>query len=225
MGSNGNMSKLLVKFPSRGRPDKFLQVFNMYQDSILLKDTTFFLVSIDEDDKSMVDTVSRLSAYPNTEVVIGPPLGKVGACNRDLAGRDWDILLLASDDMIPQVKGMDKIIIDLMNEHFPDGDGALWFNDGYTRDLINTIVCLGRKYYDRFGYLYHPAYKSLFADNEYTAVGMKLGKLKYIPQVIMKHQHPMRIKTEKYDDLYKYNESFWREDQAMFNKRRKEGFV
>ena len=75
------------------------------------------------------------------------------------------IVLLASDDMIPMEKGFDNIIIDKMKNYYPDTDGVLWFNDGYQGDKLNTLCILGKKYYDRFGYIYNPEYISVLSDN------------------------------------------------------------
>ena len=67
--------------------------------------------------------------------------------------------------MIPEIKGFDSIIRNEMQKLFPDTDGILWFFDGWRKDL-NTLCILGRKYYDRFGYIYHPDYNSFWSDAE-----------------------------------------------------------
>ena len=35
--------------------------------------------------------------------------GKIHACNRTWNSRDWDVLVLASDDMVPVKAGMGRI--------------------------------------------------------------------------------------------------------------------
>ena len=61
--------------------------------------------------------------YKNTEIIFGNSKSKIDAVNRDLENyHDWDIVLLASDDMIPQVKGYDRIIVLTDGEwHVMDG--------------------------------------------------------------------------------------------------------
>jgi hypothetical protein len=91
-------------------------------------------------------------------IVVGRSCGKIGAINRDMdLAPPFDILLLASDDMIPIVKGYDRIIRDNMPL---DTDRVLHFNDGHRTDSLNTLCILGKKYYDRFGYIYYPEYKT-----------------------------------------------------------------
>jgi hypothetical protein len=53
--------------------------------------------------------------------VIGLSKSKIDAVNRDINEykKHWDIVLLASDDMIPQIKGYDNIIRDNMMFNYP----------------------------------------------------------------------------------------------------------
>jgi len=186
--------KLLVKFPTRGRKDKFFSTLDRYYEYCSDINGVMFLISIDSDDNEMnnEETIKRITNYKNTKLVIGNSLSKIDAVNRDLSDFDyeWDVLLLASDDMIPQINGYDKIIKDNMSFNYPDTDGILWFNDGFQGNRLNTLCILGKKYYDRFNYIYHPDYKSCWSDNEFMVVGNILKKQSYIDQVIIKHEHP-----------------------------------
>jgi hypothetical protein len=138
------------------------------------------------------EVLDKLSNYKNTEVVIGLSKSKIDAVNRDLNNykKHWDIVLLASDDMVPQIKGYDDIIRDNMMFNYPDTDGILFFNDGFQGNKLNTLCILGNRYYQRFNYIYHPDYKSCWSDNEFMVVGNILKKQSYINQVIIKHEHP-----------------------------------
>jgi len=186
--------KLLIKFPTRGRKYKFLSTLQKYHDLCKDINNTMFLISLDEDDTEMNndEVLNLISNYKNTDVVIGKSKSKIDAVNRDLIDykSPWDIVLLASDDMIPQINGYDEIIRHNMLFNYPDTDGILWFNDGFQGNKLNTLCILGRKYYKRFNYIYHPDYKSCWSDNEFMVVGDKLKKQSYIDQVIIKHEHP-----------------------------------
>jgi hypothetical protein len=92
--------------------------------------------------------------------------------------------------MTPIVKGYDNIIRNNMKTHYPDTDGVLWFNDGYQGQNLNTLCILGRKYYQRFGYIYCPEYKSLWCDNEFMDQANLLGRQIYFHETIIKHEHP-----------------------------------
>ena len=111
--------KLLIKFPTRNRKDQFFQTFTKYQE-YLSEDTTIFSITIDEDDLTMNngEVIDKLTSYTNVSVTIGKSESKVYAINRDInVNSEWDIILLASDDMIPQLKGFDKIINSLREKY------------------------------------------------------------------------------------------------------------
>lgn len=202
-----------------------MSTFERYQNFIS-EDTTRFSITIDEDDETMnnQDVINELTSYTNTEVTIGLSKTKVDAINRDIdTSEDWDIILLASDDMIPQIKGFDKIINTLMESTYPDTDGILFFNDGFKGQELNTLCILGKKYYERFNYIYHPEYKSTWCDNEFMMVGNLLKRQKYFPMVIIKHEHP-DWGYGKHDIIHHKNHSDLNHDMNLFNHRKLKNF-
>ena len=185
--------KLLIKFPTRNRKNKFFTVLKQYQKLCEDIDNTFFLITLDNDDEEMnsPEVSDIFSTFKNIKYVYGDSHSKVHAINRDIEMvNDWDIVILASDDMTPKVKGYDNIIRNKMREYYPDTDGILWFNDGHQGNKLNTLSILGKKYYDRFNYIYHPEYKSVWSDNEFMEIGKILGKQTYFDEVIIEHEHP-----------------------------------
>ena len=218
--------KLLIKFPSRSRPDKFKYALYNYVSKCKNKKDTEFLFTFDEDDttmnnENMKEEIAELCGSIHYYIVYGKSQNKIDAINRDLKGFwYWKILLLASDDMIPIVKGYDEIIRENMINHFPDTDGVLWFNDGYAGDKLNTLVCMGNKYWLRFKYIYNPIYKSFFCDNEFTDVANQLKKQKYFHHTIIQHQHPSNSAGVLNDELYTINQKYWNEDEHTYYHRK-----
>jgi len=219
--------KLLIKFPTRGRKEMFFSTLNKYHEYCNNIDNTFFLISIDADDDEMNtdEVITQLNEYKNTKVVVGSSLSKIDAVNRDLneLEYEWDIVLLASDDMIPQVKGYDDIIRDNMTFNYPDTDGVLWFNDGFQGNRLNTLCILGREYYKRFNYIYHPDYKSCWSDNEFMVVGNLLNKQVYIDTVIIKHEHPDWGYGSP-DHVHNNNVKDWHHDNNVYQTRQSNNF-
>lgn len=215
-------SKLLVKFPTRGRPDKFFEVLDRYYALASREVEIEYIISCDLDDASMnnSDIKDRLTKYSSLKIHYGNNKSKIEAVNADLgAHSDYTAILLASDDMIPVVHGYDKIIIDNLVKHFPDTDGVLFFNDGYRGSSLNTLAILGKAYFERFGYIYCPAYESLWADNEFMQVADALGRQVYIDQTIIRHEHPANTGAGQ-DALYTRNDLPLDKDRATFEYRR-----
>jgi hypothetical protein len=213
--------KLRIKFPTRGRSEKFFNVLDKYINYLHDKENYEIIVSCDIDDEDMntTENINKLKEYKNLKYFFGNNKSKIEAINANMEG-DFDIMLLASDDMIPQIEGYDEIIRMNMKLHYPDTDGVLWFFDGYRKDL-NTLCILGKKYYDRFGYIYNREYRSFWCDNEFTIVANILNKQTYFDLCIIKHNHP-DIFGREYDETYKKNNLFG--DDMVFKKRQFNNF-
>jgi len=215
--------RLLIKFPTRNRPNKFLQTLNRYIK--FMEGDNQIIISIDNDDEVMkdADILEYLNSLKNVTICFGDNKSKIEAVNANIPEDGWDVLLLASDDMIPMIKGYDRIIKEKMGEYFPDTDGILFFNDGFQGDKLNTLCILGKKYYDRFKYIYNPEYISCWSDNEFMLVGNILGKQKYFEDVIIKHEHPDYGYGDT-DNVHQLNLKYYQQDMEVFNKRQKNNF-
>lgn len=220
------MYKLLVKIPTRDRSKNFLPLLKQYL-SKATNPHTQILVSIDLDDHTM-NNPEMISQITNEGVIIekGFSRSKIDAINRDIDIYipNYDILLIGSDDMFPIKEGYDQVIIDEMVKAFPKMDGCLWFNDGHTGERLNTLPILSKAYYNKFKYVYHPSYISLWADNEYTEIAQSLDKIKYINQIIIRHEHPDWGGKMPIDALYQKNNSYWTVDETNYKKRKARGF-
>ncbi len=219
--------RLLIKIPTRQRPQKFFEVLNLYYEKISKKIPYEFVISCDVDDHLMnnSDVRAKLKKYPNLHVHFGNNTSKVQACNADLEKyTDFDILLLASDDMYPMIQDYDLLIAQMMQAYFPDYDGIIHFDDG--NPLANGVMnypIMGKKFYDRLGYIYHPDYKSFYCNTELTMVGYMLNKTARINLVVLEHRHPYYLKA-KTDPLYQRNDQYWKRDEVQFYKRMADNF-
>lgn len=210
---------VLVKYPSRARPQLFYRTLGLYQQDPIAR----VLVSIDRDDATMnnVEMLAWLCRQPRVETRIGDSRSKVEAINDGVAEAEWELLILASDDMTPQRTDYAQRIAALFEEFFPDGDGVLHLNDGRAGRDLNTLCILDRAYFDRFGYVYNPAYVSLHCDNEFQEVSERLGRAVYVNEVVIAHDW---IGDFAPDRLHQRNESFYRADEQTFRRRKAAGF-
>lgn len=222
--------KILVKYTSRSRPDRFFFGLDSIVNNMMRPKDHQILCSFDTDDLTMnnPEVIGRLATQSpdyNITWVFGESKSKIDAINRDIdkADKDWDILVNMSDDMEFIERGFDQFICYEMENRYPDTDGVLHFPDGHTQDRLMTLSIIGRRWYERFGYVYHPDYKSLWCDNEAMLVARKLNKISYIPQQIFQHNHPAWRKGEM-DEQYQRTEAFNAEDHQTFLRRQKNGF-
>ncbi len=220
--------KILVKYPTRSRPQRFLETLRGWINLASKPEVIFFLCNYDNDDATMTGEVVASTQGLGAPVIVfhGQNRTKIEAFNAHMGVvvRPWDVLLAVSDDQFCRRQGWDEVIRQSMSNFFPDLDGFLWFHDGSKQRSICTQSCMGRKYYNRDGYIYHPSYSSFFCDNEATEVARSRGKLTFIDEVLATHEHPAWQGGMKPDALYQRNNKYWSRDQANFNKRKSLGF-
>lgn len=223
--------RILLKCPTRSRPQKVIQTLGSYMKLANNTKDIGVAVSCDEDDVSMtrnlVQEEIKRTLLPSSwcRIFFSPNKSKIEACNANIneINWDWDIIVLVSDDMIPQLKGWDDVIRTYMISRFPDTNGILWFNDGHQGDRLNTLCVYGRAMYESLGYIYHPDYKSLFCDTELTDLckGELADKCLYIPYCIIRHEHPGTGYAQNMDALYDRNQKYWNEDMYTYIRRKK----
>jgi hypothetical protein len=222
--------RILLKCPTRSRPQKFIQTLSTYMKLANNPGQIGVAVSCDEDDTSMRRNLVQeeihnvLSKAAWKRIYFSPNKSKIQACNANMKEIEWDwqIVILVSDDMIPQLRGWDDVIRTHLLAKFPTTDGILWFNDGFQGNALNTLCVLGRAMYDSFGYIYNPEYKSLFCDTEITDLckGALSAKCLYVSYCIIRHEHPGTGYAQNNDALYMQNQRFWNEDMYTYARRK-----
>ena len=217
-GADGSL-KLLVRMPTRSRPAQALDVLAKYRGmagtEILLE------VVVDADDATMAapDVRRRLDELGCT-VTVGNHKSKIQAVNGGCVN-EWDVLLLASDDMVPIKQGYAVRVLEAMAQYFPQLDGAVYFDDNYAGQKLCTLPIMGRRLYDQFGYVYHPDYMSFFCDNEQTEVLQVTKRLVYVDERLIEHRHfANKAAPVPMDALYQANNVMWNRDKVVYEKRR-----
>jgi autotransporter strand-loop-strand O-heptosyltransferase len=222
--------KLLFNFASRSRPERLKNVIINLIDN--LEDLVNFkiLISIDDDDELTNNAFFLKSLIPheysnNIFIFSSPRKDKIDAINRDVNKiSDWDILVNCSDDFEFILYGFDNLIRDKFNELYDDLDGCLHFSDDVHFDDLCTHSVIGKKYYERFNYVFYPKYKSFYCDNEFTEVAKQLEKITYIPFQFYNHLHYSLFSDILMDELYMTNEKFSEIDKELYFDRKKINF-
>ena len=221
---NKTNNKILVKFPTRQRPTQFVRALNACIEN-QTSTNVHYLITIDSDDESMKNVRDSLLHHDHVTVDEGKSYSKIHACNRGMDNdMEWDIVVLMSDDMMCKKKGWDSQLIKEMAYNYPDTDGVLWHNDGYTHNKLNTMCILGRKYYKRFSYIYNPEYKSFWCDNEFMDVASQMGKQTYMNDVLFRHEHPANT-GDPMDAMYIQANNDYQKDKQTYNDRKHKGFA
>lgn len=217
--------RILIKYATRGRQQKFVDAMQNIQSTISRQADYLVVVSIDSDDVSMLQVMSKYT-FLNTVFHVGARTNKIGAINRDLnhVHEDWDLLINFSDDMKFVVPDWDRLMIESIRDLWAEGtDFFAHFSDGYVKEKLPTMSIMGREYYERFYYVYPPCYKSVSCDAEAMYVAMMLGRHHYFADVLFKHEHPANVKG-KMDLLYQENNKYEKEDTETYFRRLNKNF-
>jgi len=144
--------------------------------------------------------------------------------NRDMeVAGNWDVMLVASDDMWPAMEGYDAVIRKDMATWYPNGNGCLWYSDG-RQARVCTMSVMDAKYYATMGHIYHPCYKSYRCDDEYTEKAMHAGRMVKLPTVIATHEHPCFLGAVPDDALYAHNRTHKEDDLRCYMHRKALGY-
>lgn len=218
--------RILYNYPSRGRPERFIEGLKNIVYMSADKDDYRIWCVLDSDDPSINEYESLLVKSgvhyeKNSYFSLGKSKSKVDAINRKLPDLSWDILVNFSDDMRFTVYGFDVLIRDYMPLSL---DGFLHFHEKDSADRTCVMSIIGREYYKIDGWIYNPVYKSLFCDNEATEIARIRGKYHYIDTTIFEHQLPA-MGHHKRDKMFdEQQEIGYREDQPIFNERKANNF-
>ena len=226
---------ILVQFPTLARKKRFLECLRLYVGKVSGKHHLTFNINCDLDDLTMnnADTINEIKEIFDGQSVCFDNMHfdrdttKISAINDHINIEEFDVVICASDDMIPYVDGWDHKIATAMQDNYPDTDGCVSFSDGRDVGNLITFSIMGRKLYERFGYIYHPDYKGLYCDNEFTDEVNRLGKVTYIDEEIIGHEHYAEDgnrNSGKIDYAARKTLHFSGRDGIMYEKRKELGF-
>ena len=144
-----------------------------------------YIFAVDEDDyKSQQELIGE-------RVVLSPKGGgPVAAWNLAAKQSSGMVLIQMSDDwQLPQ--RWDQGIYDCTKDSL-DAERVLVIDDSNRKDLLITMAIMTRKYYSKYGYMFHPDFFSMYSDNELTVRALKDNVLLDCRHYLkFMHDHPL----------------------------------
>ena len=221
------VAKILLKYTSRSRPDNFFRGLDSFYKNLYDKENFYVICTFDVDDETMNNptVIEKLNGYKNLKYYFGESKTKVEAinCDIDKFPDDWDILINMSDDMVFTAMFFDRVIRETFKHLSKGYDHVIHLPDQKTKAALITMSIMGRDYFNRFGFIYHPDYISLFCDSEFTDTARLLNKYTYVDISIYNHLHPM-WRLAPMDAQYVKTESFYKHDGVTYKKRKARNF-
>jgi hypothetical protein len=203
----------VVIVPSRGRPRVAAELARTFEAT---RSTDAELVfAVDRDDPALPE-------YQGLLGMVGDSHSMVEALNRtalDVATRSLNkpfAIGFMGDDHRPRSKGWDRAYLDALREM---GTGIVYGNDLYQGERIPTQVAMTADIVRTLGYMAPPGLTHLYVDDCWLQLGRAIGKIRYLPDVVVEHLHPVAGKADWDEGYGRVNSrSMYARDQAAYHR-------
>ena len=205
--------KMCVVVPSRGRPENALRLAQAFIDTNAEADLYFV---IDNDDPKWNEYVK------NEDIKYIPADNKTGGCANSLNTGAvllldilnyplYDYFVFMGDDHLPRTQNWDKAFIQALKHNA----GIAYGNDLLQGENLPTAYATTREVINELRGMTFPGCIHLFFDNFVKQLGIDLKCLKYLPDVIIEHLHPVAGKAEMDEGYARVNQPKWYEEDLL----------
>jgi hypothetical protein len=221
------MTDLLMIVPSRGRPQNIAALLEAWAETTT-GDTELW-VALDEDDPKIAEylTIQPQMTWPGPPVhppawFARPRLRLAGTLNALAAEAvemgHYKAIGFMGDDHRPRTKGWDVALATALDAL---GAGVAYGNDLIQGAALPTAVAMTSDIIATLGYMVPPGLVHLYLDNAWLSLGEGLGRIRYLPEVVIEHMHPLAGKAPQ-DDRYREVNS---QEQYLADRRAYEKWV
>ncbi len=201
-------NRFVVLVPSRARPQAAAEMVEAFRETSTFAGTSLQFV-VDRDDPTADEYPAgtlRFDSHTMVEALNGAALTLAYSAD---APRFLGFL---GDDHRPRTRGWDRAYVRTLAEM---GSGLVYCDDGYMGVRLPTQVAMTTDIVFALGYMAPPTLTHLYVDNFWLALGKLMGRIKYLPNVLIEHMHPVAGKAEWTEGHKRVNQ------QSMFDKDRR----
>jgi glycosyltransferase involved in cell wall biosynthesis len=189
------MRNLVILVPSRNRPESIAELIKSLDET----ETESDLIVVIDSDEPQIEAYLELGC----DVLMVEKNGKGMAKPLNFAAnhfRDkYRHFAFLGDDHRPRTKNWDTIFINALDEL---GIGLVYGNDLLQGENLATAVAMSGEIVKELGGMVPQDMIHLYLDNFWMTLGKDLNALRYIPEVVLEHLHPVAGKAE-WDDQYR----------------------
>lgn len=209
------MPKISILHPSWQRPQLARQCYDEWMGKADNPDDIEYVLCLSAKDTFLDDYHMMFANLPTCHVISDN--GLVKQVNHAATYATGDLIIGVSDDFgCPY--NWDTLLLNALRDK---QDYIVKTQDGI-QPFIITLPIMDRMYYDRFGYIYHPSYFHMYADQELADVGKKLNKTITLP-IMFPHRHYTTGQMKK-DATNVQNDSYYKQDEIIYNRRKAANF-
>jgi len=189
------VKNLVVLVPSRNRPQNIADLIKAFDDTKTESD----LIVIVDDNEPEMDAYLQLGC----DIFVVEKRGKGMAKPLNFAARHFAYkyrhFAFLGDDHRPRTKNWDVAFINALDEL---ETGLVYGNDLLQGENLPTAIAMTGDIVNALGGMVPPEMIHLYLDNFWMRLGNDLNSLRYMPEIIIEHLHPIAGKA-KWDQGYK----------------------
>lgn len=184
---------LLMIVPSRSRPQNIAALHASWQ--VTATGDVGLLVAVDDDDPTL-SGYQKVCADRGIELVIGSRLRMCPTLNKVAVERAPHHFALGfmGDDHRPRTHGFDQRYVETLREL---GTGFVYGDDLLAGERLPTQFALTSDIVQALGAMIPAPVKHLWADNQIWDLGHAIDRIRYLPDVIVEHLHPLAGKANE----------------------------
>lgn len=181
---------MITIVPTRGRPENMVELIHTWNATTQV---SHLLFAVDNDDPRL-DEYKALFMEHGQEgmyLEIGPRLRLGGTLNKMALKyiETYNVIGFMGDDHRPRTVGWDVQVLDAMML-LPKGSGFVYGNDLNWGEGLPTSVFISSDIIETLGFMVPQGMIHLYFDNFWLDFGRALGRITYLPDVIIEHMHP-----------------------------------
>ena len=179
--------ELLVIVPSRGRPQNAWDLVQSWNETTRDQNSQLAIVQDDDDPWYGIGDVD-IQCYkaPAGDPGFVAPLN--WAVKRLVAPGGAQVVGFIGDDHRPRTEGWDARVNWALEEM---GSGIVYGDDLFQGERLPTAVFMTADIVMALGWMAPPCLSHMYADNFWLELGRELGCLRYLPDVVIEHLHPV----------------------------------
>jgi hypothetical protein len=192
-------SDLIVIIPTRGRPDNAVALEQAFVDTNTTAKRVYVVDFSDELRKeySYKLPVESVIMIHNETKGMAYPLNYVA---REFLG-EFDNFAFMGDDHRPRTANWDQLFV----EELYSGSDIVYGNDLFQGSSLPTAVAMSSQIVKELRGMVPDTQRHLYLDNFWLKLGQDLGKIKYMPEVIIEHCHAFNGKAPMDENYARVN--------------------
>ena len=201
------MRDLLLIVPSRNRPKNIIRLVDALEETC--SGDIQLLVCLDLD-----DAAQYMPLIEGVWYMVGAPQQLASWTNRSAKIYSDEFRFLGSigDDHVPRTPGWDEIVCTTLSEL---GSGMCYGDDLLQGSDLPTACFMTSDIVRALDFMCPPTLIHMYVDTFWLELGNALGRLRYLPEVVIEHMHFTKDKSTK-DAVYSSGESLMDTDKVAF---------